>query len=396
MEDILIPRSLLRDPDRFGGTREGDCQRGALTIERGTAVRLHLSARTDTPQMLLPTLTEPHCHLDKCHTIARIGPVAGDLRAAINAQSKDREGWTEEDVRRRAGHGLAQARAAGCGALRSHVDWGDSAQAPLAWDVLRELGEDAPEITLQLSPLMGIDRMADKAFCHDVARQASATHGALGAFVLDHDRVDEGLRNMINAAETLGLPLDFHVDEGLGDFNGLERIADAILNAQFQGPVLCGHAVSLMDRHPDSVARIADKLMRAGIAVCALPTTNLYLQDRRKGTPERRGITRLRELRTAGVRVLTGSDNVGDAFCPMGQFDPMAALHLAALTAHLDPPMGDWLPMITTHAREAMGLDPLWVDGAPMDGLRRGAVPDTCALVAGRTPLHRLPVAGSA
>jgi cytosine deaminase len=390
MNEIIIPRVLLRNPDRFGGRREGDFQKGVPIARDGRLVGLVNADASGPARMVLPALTDPHCHLDKCHTIARLGPVAGDLETAIAAQVRDKENWTADDVRARATRGLNEARAAGVGALRSHVDWGDGPERPLGWEVLCELAQDAEGIALQLSPLTGIDRMADAGFTRALARAAAEARGALGAFVKDHGGMHEGVTRMIAAAQEFDLPLDFHVGEGLGPFNGLEIIADAALEMEFNGPILCGHACSLMDRDPDSVNRIADKLARAGIAVCALPTTNLYLQDRRNGTPDRRGLTRLRELRAAGVRVLTGSDNVADAFCPLGQFDPMAALHLTALAAHLDPPMAQWLPMITTDARAAMGLPQMFVDNAALSDLRISDASDCETLVAQRYPLRPL------
>ena len=55
-------------------------------------------------------------------------------------------------------------------------------------------------------------------------------------------------------------------------------------------------------------------------------------------------------------------DNVADAFCPVGRLDPMEALALAVVTAHLDPPFGPWLASVTTNARRAIGLDPQPID----------------------------------
>ncbi|QUJ75813.1 amidohydrolase family protein [Sulfitobacter albidus] len=385
---IAVPRSLLRAPDSFGGTRDGDCQRGAPVLRGGRIAGL--TAADGPAPLVIPRLTDPHCHLDKCHTLPRMGPVAGDLATAIEAQLADKQHWTEHDIRTRATQGLTEARAAGVGTLRSHVDWGDQTAPPLSWHVLRDLAQDADDITLTLAPLTNIERMCDPATADAIARKVAAVGGALGAFLMDQPARAEGIAQMFRVAERHGIALDFHVDEGLGDVNGLEMVADAALACGFAGPVLCGHACSLMDRDADAFARIADKLARAGIAVCALPTTNLYLQDRRDGTPDRRGLTRLRELRAAGVRVLTGSDNVNDAFCPMGQFDPMAALHLAALAAHLDPPMGRWLPMITTHAREALGLDPGYVETLPLSELLLSDAADCATLVSGRARLWRL------
>ncbi|MFL4469845.1 amidohydrolase family protein [Tateyamaria armeniaca] len=385
MTDILVPTALVADPSRFGGTPQGDCLRGTPVVRDNRLVAL---GRTngDATQMVIPHLVEPHCHLDKCHTIARLGQVGGDLRTAIERQTKDKANWTEDDLRARTHQGLTEAHANGCRVIRSHVDWGDKAAPPLSWSVLQECAQDAPD--LQLAALTGITQWADPTFANAVGATLSASGGVAGAFVLDHDKMQAGLDQIFDVATQRGLMLDFHVDEGLGDFNGLEAIADTALARGFDGPILCGHAVSLMDRTPDAVMRIADKCARANITICTLPITNLYLQGRTDGTPDRRGITRLRELRAAGVKVVVGSDNVADAFCPLGAHDPRAALALACVTAHLDPPLGDWLNTITTDASAALGRTPVTVDGARLSDLLTCAVIHTATLISGRTGLR--------
>ena len=384
--DVLIPRALLRDPGRFGGAEQRDCLRGRPVWRDDRLVALAPPQREGPATMLLPRLVEAHCHLDKCHTLSRVGSVGGDLAAAIAAQAEVTAARDDADLQACALRGLEEARQAGCALVRSHVDWGEGADPSRAWHLLTEMG--APDV--QWAALTGIDRMADEATARAIADHVAKAGGVLGSFVLDHDPevIRAGLANIFAQADRRGLMLDFHVDEGLGDHNGLEAIADMALSTRYEGAILCGHAVSLMNRAPDAVARIAEKLARAGIAVCALPTTNLYLQGRTDGTPDRRGLTRLRELAAAGVRVIVGSDNVGDAFCPVGQHDPMAALHLAVLSAHLDPPLGRWLPMVTTDAARALGADPVHVDGAHRRELLTSDARDTAQLVAGRAALE--------
>ncbi|MEM1076226.1 MAG: amidohydrolase family protein [Pseudomonadota bacterium] len=391
VSDVLVPKALVYDRDAFGGRPSGDCVRGDLFIKDGRALRLEASATTDRPRLLIPALTEAHCHLDKCHTISRLGEVGGDLRAAIAAQMEDKRLWTESDLRERMDTGLSELATSGCQTVRSHIDWPDTGEPPPAWFILKELSTQYPDVTLQMAALTGIAQMADPSYCTSVARHVAASkHGVLGAFLLDHAPSDTqaGLANIFDAAHRFSLALDFHVDEGLGGFNGLEAICDAALRSRFDGPVLCGHAVSLMDRNAEDFQRIAGKLVKAGVAICALPTTNLYLQGRGVGTPDRRGITRLRELKKAGVSVVIASDNVADAFCPLGQHSPMAALHLAALAAHLDPPMGDWLPAITINASNALGVAPSFVDQATLTSLHLYDAQNTADLVAGRSTRH--------
>lgn len=385
MTDILVPASLLSAPSKFGGVVEGDCVRGTPILQGGRLVGL------DTPSsgnalMIMPKLVEPHCHLDKCHTITRIGQVGGDLHHAIAQQHADKAHWSADDIRTRAGRGLAEATGNGCTHVRSHVDWGDDATPPLSWSVLTELAQD--QHGLQLAALTGIAQWADPGFATAVGKAVQDANGVLGAFLFGHDFEPNALRALFATAARHDLMLDFHVDEGLGDLNGLEQVADTALETGFDRPILCGHCVSLMDRSPSDFARIADKLARAHITVCALPITNLYLQGRTDGTPDRRGITRLRELRAAGVPVVVGSDNVADAFCPLGDHDPRAALALACVTAHLDPPLGDWLPAITTDAARALGAAPPHVDGAALTDLLTCDVTHTADLISGRTALR--------
>lgn len=371
---VLVPAALTAAADKFGGQLYGDCLAGDLVLRDGRAAGLEL-ATVPPERLVLPKFTEPHVHLDKCHTIDRMQGIGGGLGDAIAAQAQDSRIWTAEDIRRRAGRGLQELLLAGCATVRTHVDWAtspDPAAAPLAWDILRELAEEAPAgLILQRAALTGADMMADAGYAHACTRRVAQSGGVLGAFVLGQPERKAGILNTFRAAEEAGLALDFHVDEGLAPgLDGLEMIADAALETGFQGPVLCGHACSLMNRTDPEVQRIAGKLARAGISVAALPATNLYLQGRSAGTPDRRGLTRIHELQAAGVNVVLGTDNVRDAFCPLGSHDPLAILSLAALAAHLDPPFGRHLPMITTGARTALGLAPVTVDGAAIGDLQ--------------------------
>ena len=133
-----------------------------------------------------------------------------------------------------------------------------------------------------------------------------------------------------------------------------------------------------------------DSFANIVLTVTSLPTSNLYLQGRDIGTPDRRGITRIRELRAAGIPVAVGTDNVRDAFCPLGRHDPRKSLELAALAAHLDPPFGDLLPMITTDAQRALGLAPTTVDGAAVEDLLLFDAASTADWLAGTAEPHSL------
>ncbi|MEO0909154.1 MAG: amidohydrolase, partial [Pseudomonadota bacterium] len=286
LESVRVPISMLRNPDTFGGKVDGDCLYGDLLVCDTKVVGMRDPAHANPiPRMVLPRLTECHVHLDKCHTVARMPAVGGDLFAAIEAQRADKELWTQEDIHQRASRGLEELIASGCGATRSHVDWSGASeilQPPIGWDVLTELACDYEnQIELQVSPLIGVDDLVEPEIAEKLARMIAAKSNVMGVFVFDQKDRRAGIHAAFLAAEEHNLALDFHVDEGLVDgLNGIGLIADIALETGFSGPVLCGHACSLMNLDGRDCDEMIDKIARSGIHVASLPATNLYLQGR--------------------------------------------------------------------------------------------------------------------
>ena len=381
---VAVPSCVLGDPVGFGGREEGGFRVGTLHL-RGDAV-VGMTASFDPVQRLvLPKLTEPQVHLDKCHTIERLGAIGGDLATAVAAQSADKAAWTANDLDARMRRGLRELAQAGCGTVRTHIDWSNSEDPPLAWEIACGLRGDARDLglDLQVAALTGIDLLADANFASAVAKRVSRDQGVLGAFVLRHSHREAGLKNAFVVAEKFGLALDFHVDEGLDPaLDGIEIIPRVAQQIRFEGPILCGHACSLASKTSTQVAQFAEDLASNGISVVTLPTTNLYLQGRNAGTPKSRGLTRVHELSRSGVNVVLGTDNVRDAFCPIGRHDPINSLGVAVLAAHLDPPLVQHMPMITTGAQRALGVQAQTVDGATEDDLIVFERPDLSSLVA--------------
>jgi cytosine/creatinine deaminase len=338
----------------------------ALEIAGGRIARIApMPGPAEWQALALPV--DPHVHLDKTFLWPRARPAAPGLFPAIEANLADRAHWTPDDIRARAGRALAEAARAGMGALRSHVDWVEPG-VPLAWDVLGDMAADAP-VTLQRAPLVSIDLLGDPDQGPPVAAHVAATgDGVLGAFLYRHAGYPEKLARIFRLAADHGLRLDFHVDEGLEpEAQGLDEIIRLTALHGMGGRVLCGHACSLSVRPEADVARLLDGMARAGVALCVLPATNLWLQDSAPGrTPRLRGLAPLHEARAAGVSVMFGADNVSDPFYPFGSYDALEILRLACTAAHLDP--AAWLDAITTAPARALGLPATPIEpGAPAD-----------------------------
>ena len=375
ISNVMVPLSLMHRPSACQGVVRDDCLFGDLQVRNGQIVGMSPSAANATVSgVVMPRLTEPHVHLDKCLTISRMTSAVDSFAAALTAQSEEKVKWTPTDVQMRAETALKELVKNGCGVARTHVDWthGEAAhQAPFTWDAIAEIAQSyKSDIDLQLCALISANDMVDYNRAKTIAARVVQSNGALGLFVLDHADRTIAIENTFRVAEEFGLALDFHVDEGLhAGLDGLDSIAQTALKFGYQGPVLCGHACSLMNYQGQVLDKLLDKLAQTSITIAALPTTNLYLQGRNGGTPDRRGITRVHELMSAGVSVICGTDNVADAFYPIGKFDPLLTLIHMVSAAQLTPPFGKYLPMITTKAQEALGKEVIHVDNAKIDHL---------------------------
>jgi cytosine deaminase len=367
LRNARVP-SCLVEASSLAGDRDGLALLD-IAVEEGVIASL-LPAGTpaldDAPifdldgGIALPRLVDVHTHLDKGHIWPRRPNPDGSFMGALNAVAADREAnWSAGDVRARMEFGLRCAYAHGTAAIRSHLD-SLGKQIGVSWPVYAELkAEWAGRVTLQASPLFGVDAVADPAHMQAITR-AIAVHGdrLLGAVTYMVPELDAALDTLFRTAIEHGFDLDFHVDETNDPTaRSLEHIADAALRHRFQGKILAGHCCSLSLQAPQDEARIIAKVRDAGIAVVSLPMCNMYLQDRQRGrTPRWRGVTALHELKAAGVPVTIASDNTRDPFYAYGDLDLVETLREGTRILQLDHSDRDWARAVAATPADVMGL----------------------------------------
>lgn len=310
--------------------------------------------------MIFPRFVEAHTHLDKGHIWPRRRNPDGTFMGALTNVMADREAnWNAADIKARMEFGLKSALAHGTGTIRTHLD-SVGPQIAISWPVFAELrAEWEGRITLQATPLFGIDNAVNPEHFADVVA-AVKRHGSgiLGAVTYMGPNLKPGLEVLFHAAKEHGFDLDFHVDETNDPAaHSLEVIADTAIALGFEGKILCGHCCSLALQTPQAEARIIEKVARAGIAVVSLPMCNMYLQDRTAGrTPRWRGVTLLHELKKAGVPVMVSSDNTRDPFYAYGDLDMLEVYREATRILQLDHGDADWPSAITTAPADVMRL----------------------------------------
>lgn len=329
----------------------------------------HIASDTGTAvQTIIPLLNEPHAHLDKFDIAGRAPVSDPGLFGAIEATVKDKVNWTADDLGIRMSRALTEAYQAGCRALRTHLDW-DSKDVPLAWEVLSDvMTQWKGKITVQRASLSPIDLFDDTEVATCIARRVKDDCGVLGAFIYRHGKETERIKTVFDMAEAFGIDVDFHVDEGLDqDARAIKLIIAETAKRNMAGKVLCGHACSLSICSSKELSRVATDASEAGVAFTIQPTANLFLQDAKPGRmPRLRGLAPAQELRSAGVDIMLGTDNVRDPFVPFGTLDPLQTLRVGWIAGHLEP--NAWIDTITKTAARLFSLEsPAILEGGPAD-----------------------------
>ena len=357
-----VPACFLAGPQEVAQHDDEGSALLDIVVERGRITTLHSSGHLpgDMPpvvdvggRQVWATLIDMHAHLDKGQAIPRVRP-DGTLEGGLRLTAEDRKHWTAEDIRLRMNFGVRCAFAHGVSAIRTHLD-SHEGLADRTWAVFREVqSEWRGRVSLQPVGMVPLAAFRD-AWGGKLADMVAERGGVLGA-VTDGlgayegaigTVLDELLEQFLREAAERGLDVDLHVDQ-TDDTKvfALPHIAHAVRRTNFQGRVVCGHCVNL-SLQPEEIAQRTIALAQvAGLSFVTLPTSMMYLQDRRPHrTPHWRGVTLATELRKAGLAVALAGDNCRDAWFPFGDHDMLDTVQQAVRVFQFDNPISDAIAM---------------------------------------------------
>jgi cytosine/creatinine deaminase len=329
----------------------------ALTPASGTNV-IELAGK-----LVLPGLVDMHQHLDKSRTRRLVSNPEGTLAGALAGYKKLAANVTRDEIMTRAERTLRACLAHGTVAIRSHtnIDPETGVRGIEALVDLREQWRDRFTLQVVAHVTSGATRMPEQAkqWLDAAAAKGVDAIGGVPAFA---DPPLDFLDMLFRVAASHGLPLDLHIDEHLDtDRQMLDALIERTQAYGMQGRVTAGHCSVFSALDPDEAKRIADGFARAGIAVVTLPAANLFLQGRDAAKLPPRGVTRVRELLAAGVKVAAASDNIQDPFVPIGSGDLLEVARLTMIAAHLgldDVPTT--YEMVSSTPASVMGLGSDW------------------------------------
>ncbi len=314
-------------------------------------------------QLVSPSFVDPHFHMDATLSLGtpRMN-VSGTLLEGIALWGELKPIQSIDDIVERATRYCELAAAKGIGAIRSHVDTCDKelkgVQALLE---VREKVKDLLDLQLVAFPQDGVLR--DPTAMENTVRALDMGVDVVGGIPhFERTMADgaESVRLLCEIAEKRGLMVDMHCDESDDPLSRhIETLTYETQRLGLQGRVTGSHLTSMHSMDNYYVSKLIPLMVEAGVHAIPNPLINIMLQGRHDTYPKRRGQTRVRELRDAGITVGFGSDCMMDPWYSLGKADMLdvafMGLHVGQLSSRAD--MAWCFDAVTQNSAEIMGLE---------------------------------------
>ncbi|CAN8104221.1 unnamed protein product [Discula destructiva] len=404
-----------------------DKLRWDLEIADGRVVSRVPSVSASPPSILLPPLCHPHIHLDKPYILncnracsdtypdyTDLAPQSGSFQEALTNTSAAKARYTPEDLYLRGSQLLAEScDRHGVTAARTFVEVDHAVRFKTLETAIRLKKDFEHLIDIQIcvfaqDPIFSTEHGDEnrRLLLEAIDRHADYI-GALGTTPYVEQGADAGkkagaeAKNIAWAVDTAiekGLHLDFHIDYNLDEtkqssvFQVISRLRDSdwLANAEPGRTIVIGHCTQL--------TTCTDELERLGALIAetpelpihfvGLPTSDLFMMGRREARTNKRGIEYMPHARPRGTMQIPsmvkdfglngclGVNNVGNAFTPYGNGDPLqlacwgTGIYQAGAVG--DPEL--LYECVSVRARRAIGLVPrehedASDDAVPLPGL---------------------------
>ncbi|SDK62328.1 amidohydrolase family protein [Aliiruegeria lutimaris] len=359
MLDLLVKNATLPD----GSTADIACTGGLIS-----SIEPNISADASqtidaTGRLVSPPFVDPHFHMDATLSLGRPRMnVSGTLLEGIALWGELKEIQTVDEIVARALDYCDIAVSMGIGAIRTHVDTCDDKLTGVqALIEVREKVKDYIDLQLVAFPQDGVLR--DPTAMTNTVRALDMGVDIVGGIPhFERTMTDgaESVRLLCEIAAERGLMVDMHCDESDDPHSRhIETLAYETQRLGLQGRVAGSHLTSMHSMDNYYVSKLIALMTESEMRVIPNPLINIMLQGRHDTYPKRRGQTRVRELRDAGMTVGFGSDCVKDPWYSLGRADMLdvasMGLHVGQLSSRED--MRWCFDAVTVNSAEIMGLE---------------------------------------
>ncbi len=338
MIDLLIRNATLPD----GRTGIDIACKGGKIAEVGSGIEGQAQMVIEAQGYLLsPPFIDSHFHMDATLSlgIPRLN-MSGTLLEGIALWGELKPHLTHEAVIERALRYCDLAVSQGLLAIRTHVDVCDDRL--LCAEALLEVRKKvAPYLDLQIVAFPQDGFYRSKTAKQNLIRALDLGVDVVGGIPHFERTMADGaqsLKELCEIAADRGLLVDIHCDETDDPLSRhVEALAYETQRLGLQGRVVGSHLTSMHSMDNYYVSKLIPLIAESGMHATPNPLINITLQGRHDTYPKRRGMTRVPELRAAGVNVSFGHDCVMDPWYPLGQGDMLEAaymgIHAAPMTS---------------------------------------------------------------
>ena len=333
-----------------------------------------------TGDLVSPPFVDPHFHMDATlsYGTPRIN-ASGTLLEGIALWGELREEATVDEMVDRALAYCDWAVSMGLLAIRSHVDTTPAhLRGVEAMIEVRERVKPYLDLQLVAFPQDGLYRAEGAR--DNLLRALDMGVDVVGGIPHFERTMEDGrasVRDLCEIAAERGLPVDMHCDETDDPLSRhIETLACETQRLGLGGRVVGSHLTSMHSMDNYYVSKLLPLIAEAGVSAIPNPMINIVIQGRHDSYPKRRGLTRVPEMRAAGIRVGWGQDCVLDPWYSLGTADMLDVAHMGLHVAQMTSPadMRACFDMVTEVNAAILGL--------PDYGLRQGALASLVVLEA--------------
>jgi len=309
-------------------------------------------------RLVSPGFVETHIHLDKTCTIDRCAcETARFPHGAMERTSAIKHTFSVEDVNARARRTLERCISHGTTLMRTHVEV-DPKVGLRGFEGVKALIDAyrwAIDIEICVMPQEGLlNNPGTDELMLEALRSGATVVGAAPNY--DSDRAGQ-IRRVFEMAREFDFDIDMHLDSG-SSANELDTLLVCELTEKYGwgGRVAIGHVTKLSTMPLPDFDRVAKRMADAGVALTVLPATDLYLGGREKDHRVERSVVDANRLVRQGVLCSVSSNNILNAFTPMGdgQLIRMANLYANVVQQAMPDALRDTWGMFTTSSAKLM------------------------------------------
>lgn len=334
-----------------------------------------------------PPFVDPHFHMDATLSlgIPRLNR-SGTLLEGIALWGELKPILTPEAVIERALRYCDLAVSQGLLAIRTHVDVCDD-RLTATESLIEVRARVKPYIDLQLVafPQDGLYRSPNAEA--NLLRALDMGVDVVGGIPHFERTMQDGaasVRWLCELAAERGLPVDLHCDESDDPMSRhIETLAAETTRLGLGNRVVGSHTTSMHSMDNYYATKLIALIAESGMHIVPNPLINITLQGRADTYPRRRGLTRIPELRAAGVNVALGQDCCMDPWYSLGSADMLEVAHMGvhAVPMTSREAMRWCFDSVTLNGAAAMGL--------PDPTLRMGG-PASLVLLQARDPIEAI------